>query len=270
MAVRGDDAHKIMQRCGHKSFSTTMLYVREGEAIREGFGDPFPPLPSCLVDPSEGFAMWLGDLAALDARDLFRADPLEIGPPEPVLEPQPAQRGPEARVLRDTSLLCTLTRLRVEFVEDRVGGRLELSETDRLAPVRDIELLDVGARAGSAREPGQRYDERLEVATVQDKYAIGRVDGAPDKEIIPVRRGQDLGDLVGRKERDAIFESDNRPEQRMEELAPRPLHTAEKKETLISLSRTTQRREAAHRACGRSNPQCVTPMGLERLLGFAL
>lgn len=49
MAVRGDDAHKIMQRCGHKSFSTTMLYVREGEAIREGFGEPFPPLPVGLV-----------------------------------------------------------------------------------------------------------------------------------------------------------------------------------------------------------------------------
>jgi hypothetical protein len=49
MAVRGDDAHKIMQRCGHKSFSTTMLYVGEGEAIREGFGDPFPSLPECLL-----------------------------------------------------------------------------------------------------------------------------------------------------------------------------------------------------------------------------
>jgi integrase len=52
MAVRGDDAHKIMQRCGHRSFSTTMLYVREGEAIREGFGQPFPPLPKCLLDGS--------------------------------------------------------------------------------------------------------------------------------------------------------------------------------------------------------------------------
>ncbi len=50
MAVRGDDAHKIMQRCGHKSFTTTMLYVREGEAIREGFGEPFPALPSCLLE----------------------------------------------------------------------------------------------------------------------------------------------------------------------------------------------------------------------------
>ena len=49
MAVRGDDAHKIMQRCGHRSFSTTMLYVREGEAIREGFGEPFPPLPGALL-----------------------------------------------------------------------------------------------------------------------------------------------------------------------------------------------------------------------------
>ena len=43
MAVRGDEAYKIMQRCGHRSFMTTMLYVREGEAIREGFGEPFPP-----------------------------------------------------------------------------------------------------------------------------------------------------------------------------------------------------------------------------------
>jgi integrase len=49
MAVRGDDAHKTMQRCGQKSFSTTMLYVREGEAIREGFGEPFPVLPPVLL-----------------------------------------------------------------------------------------------------------------------------------------------------------------------------------------------------------------------------
>ena len=53
MALRGDDAYKIMQRCGHRSFTTPMLYVREGEAIREGFGDPLPPLPECLVRPSE-------------------------------------------------------------------------------------------------------------------------------------------------------------------------------------------------------------------------
>jgi len=46
MAVRGDDPLKIMQRCGHADFQTTQAYVREAEAIREGFGDVFPPLPS--------------------------------------------------------------------------------------------------------------------------------------------------------------------------------------------------------------------------------
>jgi hypothetical protein len=56
MAVRGDDQYKIMQRCEHKSITTTMIYVREGEAIREGFGEPFPPLPSALFPPSSGFA----------------------------------------------------------------------------------------------------------------------------------------------------------------------------------------------------------------------
>jgi integrase len=56
MAVRGDDPLKIMQRCGHKSFSTTMVYVREGEAIREGFGEPFPPLPAELFRASASFA----------------------------------------------------------------------------------------------------------------------------------------------------------------------------------------------------------------------
>lgn len=45
MAVRGDDALKIMHRAGHERFETTQRYVREAEAIREGFGDPFPTLP---------------------------------------------------------------------------------------------------------------------------------------------------------------------------------------------------------------------------------
>jgi integrase len=40
MAVRGDDPHKIMQRCGHKSFTTTMLYVREGEARASASSSP--------------------------------------------------------------------------------------------------------------------------------------------------------------------------------------------------------------------------------------
>jgi integrase len=48
MAVRGDDPLKIKQRCGHTTFSTTELYIREAEAVREGFGDVFPALPESL------------------------------------------------------------------------------------------------------------------------------------------------------------------------------------------------------------------------------
>jgi len=59
MAIRGDDPLKIMQRAGHTDFKTTQGYVREAEAIREGFGDVFPPLPECLFtrdDESAGMA----------------------------------------------------------------------------------------------------------------------------------------------------------------------------------------------------------------------
>ena len=45
MAIRGDDPLKIMQRCGHRDFGTTQLYIREAEAVREGFGDVVPSPP---------------------------------------------------------------------------------------------------------------------------------------------------------------------------------------------------------------------------------
>lgn len=49
MAVRGDDPLKIMQRAGHTDFQTTQLYVREAEAVRDGFGEVFPALPPTLL-----------------------------------------------------------------------------------------------------------------------------------------------------------------------------------------------------------------------------
>ena len=49
MAVRGDEPLKIMQRAGHTTFQTTQIYIRTAEAIRDGFGEVFPPLPACLV-----------------------------------------------------------------------------------------------------------------------------------------------------------------------------------------------------------------------------
>jgi integrase len=49
MAVRGDDALKIMARAGHASFQTTQGYIREAESLRQGFGEPFPALPKALL-----------------------------------------------------------------------------------------------------------------------------------------------------------------------------------------------------------------------------
>lgn len=37
-----------------EDFATTQGYIREAEAVREGFGDIFPPLPSCLLQAPEG------------------------------------------------------------------------------------------------------------------------------------------------------------------------------------------------------------------------
>ncbi len=53
MAVRGDEPLKIMQRAGHENFSTTQGYIRTAEAVRAGFGEPFPPLPDCLLRAPE-------------------------------------------------------------------------------------------------------------------------------------------------------------------------------------------------------------------------
>jgi hypothetical protein len=49
MALRGDDPLKIKQRAGHASFQTTEIYIREAEAVREGFGAVFPALPKPLI-----------------------------------------------------------------------------------------------------------------------------------------------------------------------------------------------------------------------------
>lgn len=56
MAVRGDDALRIKQRAGHSSFSTTEKYIRAAEAVREGFGAVFPPLPQRLLQPAADIA----------------------------------------------------------------------------------------------------------------------------------------------------------------------------------------------------------------------
>ena len=51
MAVGGDDPLKIRERAGHKSFKTTEGYIRLAEMLKHGFGAPFPPLPTLLLEP---------------------------------------------------------------------------------------------------------------------------------------------------------------------------------------------------------------------------
>ncbi len=49
LAIRGDDPLKIKQRAGHEAFSTTEIYIRAADAVREGFGQVFPELPESLL-----------------------------------------------------------------------------------------------------------------------------------------------------------------------------------------------------------------------------
>jgi integrase len=78
MAVRGDDPLKIKQRCGHQTFSTTEIYIREAEAVREGFGEVFPALPAALRGP-------IGNSGRILARGRI---PVTIGP-----KTRPFERG---------------------------------------------------------------------------------------------------------------------------------------------------------------------------------
>jgi integrase len=52
MAVRGDEPLHIQYRAGHTSFSTTQIYIRQAEAVREGFGTVFPALDMLLASPT--------------------------------------------------------------------------------------------------------------------------------------------------------------------------------------------------------------------------
>ncbi|MGD0680079.1 MAG: tyrosine-type recombinase/integrase [Polyangiaceae bacterium] len=82
MAVRGDDPLKIKQRCGHATFSTTELYIREAEAVRDGFGEVFPPLPEALVSGSEssGESSGSGGAGAKPAFSSLRGQDLNLRP----------------------------------------------------------------------------------------------------------------------------------------------------------------------------------------------
>lgn len=49
-SIRGDGVAMIMERVGHSDYETTQIYIRRADALRGRIGEPFPPLPSCLLD----------------------------------------------------------------------------------------------------------------------------------------------------------------------------------------------------------------------------
>jgi hypothetical protein len=53
MAMRGDADTDIMERLGHRSFTTSLGYIRRGCQLARAFGDVFPPLPECLLKSPE-------------------------------------------------------------------------------------------------------------------------------------------------------------------------------------------------------------------------
>jgi integrase len=61
MAIRGDEPLRIQWRAGHTSFAMTEKYIAQARRFEAGFGAPFAPLPSSLIDwptdwPTEGTA----------------------------------------------------------------------------------------------------------------------------------------------------------------------------------------------------------------------
>ncbi len=53
-AVRGDAPLEIRERAGHASIVMTEVYIRTVTAVRLGFGEVFPTLPTCITGPIGG------------------------------------------------------------------------------------------------------------------------------------------------------------------------------------------------------------------------
>ena len=53
MAIRGDSDQDVRERAGHADFETTLLYIRRGHlALAAAIGQPYAPLPECLLGES--------------------------------------------------------------------------------------------------------------------------------------------------------------------------------------------------------------------------
>ena len=61
LALSGLDVAKIQRRAGHETISTTLGYVKQAEDFAGNLGEPFAPLPACVI--GAGRAKWRAKLA---------------------------------------------------------------------------------------------------------------------------------------------------------------------------------------------------------------
>jgi integrase len=75
LAMLGTDSYVIAMQAGHKSPDTTWAsYIKRGPDLRQRHGEPFPPVPSELLEPAPGFGRVLVQRTetAPDARASWR------------------------------------------------------------------------------------------------------------------------------------------------------------------------------------------------------
>jgi integrase len=73
LALAGVDVAKMQRRAGHDEISTTIGYVKTAEDVSGSIGEPFPPLPVCLVSPDPADVTAARDWTNDWARKRYRA-----------------------------------------------------------------------------------------------------------------------------------------------------------------------------------------------------
>ncbi|MDC3989011.1 tyrosine-type recombinase/integrase [Polyangium jinanense] len=139
MAMRGDSTHVIMQRAGHQNFNSTLIYIREGEALRGNVGEVFPPLPACLLVPAGEGSAGGGNLSENDRGGTTPTSQVSVKSGE-------SERGAYCSRYYSSSIRTAV------YFADR-GCRAASSFTWSILPTCGICISLISARADEVRPP---------------------------------------------------------------------------------------------------------------------
>jgi hypothetical protein len=165
-AIRGDDPLKIKQRAGHRTFSTTEAYIREAEAVRDGFGDVFPALPVEVVSSAD-----LPERIGANGHAYEIAGDLAVGEAgfEPAVETRNERQSPQ--IVRVTSA-ATPAKPDRNPGDSSPPGRTVAKPSPRAAA-----LAALFAQAGEAAAAGD-----LETAAELHRAAASLLGAAPARQ----------------------------------------------------------------------------------------